>query len=93
VLAETVVLIFTNPKVVKFPSMQLLKLPLAASTPEVVGVTAPNKNTAVCPDCAPTPPSLFPVVEGAVAAGVTMLPTKKRQTKLEEAVRNTWISR
>jgi hypothetical protein len=75
-LAEPDVAILTEPNVVRFPSMEFVRLTVDASTPDVDGVMAPNKNTDVCPACAPTPPSLFPAESGPVAAGVTIEPTK-----------------
>src|SRR6267154_4416694 len=67
---------FATANVVRFPSLKLLMFEFAACGSLRVAATAPNKNTDVCPACAPTPPSLLPVVSGAVAAGVTIEPTK-----------------
>ena len=62
-------------KVVRFPSMQLLRLLMVVAPPKVPKA-APNKNKVVPPLCVPTPPSLFPVVAGPPLTGVMTEPTK-----------------
>ena len=61
--------------VVWLPSIAF-EAPDTLPVPALEGVTELKRNFIKVPTCEPVPPSPFPFVSGAVAAGVNMLPTK-----------------